>query len=305
MNKLFTIGIPVYNEEGNIYHELDSIFGQYNINQLFKIIIVNDGSTDRTREEIIKFKKNNTYLKKNKIILKIINLDKNMGKSNALNIIFRRTNSNFLVLLDSDIVLENPNTLSLLLKPLQNSTNIGLVGGWMLNVPKSKYDIVGRLHRFSGNLIERIGLIVKSHPIIAWGGIMALRRDTYKLLKLPIKLKRTDAYKYLFIKSIGKDFFFKPEAKVTCYFNKNHTLRYFLKRNSSVRKIPENHKSSFGSLAIKEYRNPPISIILKCFFVQFAKSPIDGICYVFLKSLSFLNSLVYRKESSHKWRQSK
>lgn len=102
MNKDFpvsiSIGIPVYNEEKNIQNLLYSLASQKGIN-IEKLIVINDGSTDKTLEKIEDVDIN---IKKS-LNMELINFCENKGKINVLNVIFRRSVSNYLLLLDSDI----------------------------------------------------------------------------------------------------------------------------------------------------------------------------------------------------------
>ena len=54
-----TILIPFYNEEGNIVRQLQDIIENIILikNYKFKILLIDDGSTDRGSEKIVKLKK--------------------------------------------------------------------------------------------------------------------------------------------------------------------------------------------------------------------------------------------------------
>jgi len=96
--KLISLIIPVYNEEKNLFKNL-----QFNIFKLedilknnFEIIIVNDGSTDNSCIEINRFKKiyPNT---------KIINVKKNNGIGNALNLGFKKSSGSYIFFNSCDL----------------------------------------------------------------------------------------------------------------------------------------------------------------------------------------------------------
>lgn len=73
-----SIVIPCYNEELNIVKLLNSLMEVLNnINMIYEIICVNDGSQDNTLEKLIEFHENNPSIK-------IINLSRNFGKEIAL-----------------------------------------------------------------------------------------------------------------------------------------------------------------------------------------------------------------------------
>ena len=98
MKKLLSIVIPAYNEEGNIinlYSEiiesLERDFKDFD----YEIIFVNDGSTDKTWDEINECKKRN-----NKVIW--INLNRNYGQAIALQVWFDEAKGDLIFSLDGD-----------------------------------------------------------------------------------------------------------------------------------------------------------------------------------------------------------
>jgi glycosyltransferase involved in cell wall biosynthesis len=60
----------------------------------YEVTVVNDGSTDRTREILEDYEKD----------LRIINLKKNIGITGARNIAYENSKSEFVLLLDSDVI---------------------------------------------------------------------------------------------------------------------------------------------------------------------------------------------------------
>ena len=95
--KISTI-IPVYNQEKYIEKALKSIVNQ--TFQPYEILIINDASTDKTQDKCKEFK----ILYKN---IRIINLTKNMGVSNARNIGIDNANGDYIHFIDSDDTIEN------------------------------------------------------------------------------------------------------------------------------------------------------------------------------------------------------
>lgn len=98
MKALLTIIVPAYNVEKYITDCLNSLIYQSQMNH--KIVIVNDGSTDKTEEICLEFKKNNedliTYV-----------YQENKGLGGARNTGMRYVDTPFLCFLDSDDWLNN------------------------------------------------------------------------------------------------------------------------------------------------------------------------------------------------------
>lgn len=102
-----TIGIPAYNEEANIQKLLKALLQQKTTNyRLEKIIVVSDGSTDRT-EELVK------SIKRKQILL-LIN-KRRLGLNATQNKILRKSKSDILVLFDADVLPKDKNCVASLI----------------------------------------------------------------------------------------------------------------------------------------------------------------------------------------------
>ena len=105
-----SIVIPVYNADSTILNTLKSIIPEKKL--INEIIIVNDGSTDKSIEIINHFFKNNLI----NIKKKIINHQKSIGLSNSYNDGIRHSTSDLVITLHSDIILKK-NAILLLTSP--------------------------------------------------------------------------------------------------------------------------------------------------------------------------------------------
>lgn len=97
--KKVSILIPAYNEEKNLINllpEINDFINKKKLNYDFEIIVINDGSNDKTENTIIEFEK-----KINNLIL--INLKQNMGKAFALDIGIRKCNGEIIASIDADM----------------------------------------------------------------------------------------------------------------------------------------------------------------------------------------------------------
>jgi len=93
-----SIIIPVYNQEKIITKTLDSLINQSLPQNEYEIIIIDDGSTDKTLETSKSFKKK---IKIKTSILKTINKH---GKGVARNLGIKKAHNEIIVLLDGDII---------------------------------------------------------------------------------------------------------------------------------------------------------------------------------------------------------
>ncbi|MBI2609241.1 MAG: glycosyltransferase family 2 protein [Deltaproteobacteria bacterium] len=107
--------IPIYNEEENISLLWEKTFGAFqDLNVQYEIIFINDGSTDRSLEILLKLKQQYPN------IIKIITLSKNAGQSAALVAGFNNARGHTLITLDSDLQ-NDPSDIPLLLKEMDHN----------------------------------------------------------------------------------------------------------------------------------------------------------------------------------------
>ena len=120
MNSKVSIIIPCYNAEKTISKCLKSIFNSIsNFNDLysFEIIVINDGSNDQTLSIVKEFDE-----------IKIINHNKNLGLSSARNAGIKATDSEYIIFIDSDIIL-SANWVTDMITTMNKDNNIiGIIG---------------------------------------------------------------------------------------------------------------------------------------------------------------------------------
>jgi glycosyltransferase involved in cell wall biosynthesis len=109
-----SIIIPAYNEAKTIHLILNKVRSTPLINDIAKeIIVIDDCSTDLTRDTIIQYKKSNDT---NNEILLLIH-EKNMGKGAALHTGIKQASGDYIVIQDADLEYD-PGEYNILLKPV-------------------------------------------------------------------------------------------------------------------------------------------------------------------------------------------
>ena len=112
--------IPAYNEERTIRPLFEKIYDAL-LDFDYEVIFVDDGSKDRTLQEAKDAANDHVT---------VINLGRNMGKSNAIYTGFQNASGDILVTIDSDLQ-DDPQDIPTLLKEIENGFD--LVCGWRVN----------------------------------------------------------------------------------------------------------------------------------------------------------------------------
>ncbi len=109
--------VPAFNEEKTVFNVISILHSLSVINE---VICINDGSTDSTKEILGKFQDNKK--------VKVINLDKNKGKGNALAVGIKHSKGDILLFIDADLINLTENHIHSLLKPLLQGTHRAVLG---------------------------------------------------------------------------------------------------------------------------------------------------------------------------------
>jgi dolichol-phosphate mannosyltransferase len=117
-----SVVMPVYNEKNTIKKVIRKVM-KFPIEK--EIIIVNDGSNDGTKEVL------NSMTKGEKKDIQIINLEKNMGKGQAIKKGFSVAKGDYVIIQDADLEY-NPEEYGKLLKPILNRETDVVFGSRLL-----------------------------------------------------------------------------------------------------------------------------------------------------------------------------
>ncbi|HUT00486.1 MAG TPA: bifunctional polysaccharide deacetylase/glycosyltransferase family 2 protein [Candidatus Thermoplasmatota archaeon] len=162
-----SIIIPAFNEENYIAPCLESILKQ-DYKGKMEMIVVNDGSTDRTAEIAKEYS------------VKVINLETNGGKANALNIGIEQSKGDIIVFSDADSELSS-NAVNLLVNSLVEDPDAGAVAGkvYIKNGKKKEnllvrfqmieYEVDQELCRFIQGLNDKV--------LVCPGVLFAVKRE--------------------------------------------------------------------------------------------------------------------------------
>lgn len=217
--KTLSIGIPAFNEQGNIERVLRAVLEQVEENYTLKeILVMSDGSTDET------------VRKASQVCdarIQIIDSKKRLGKSARLQEICRKFDADLLLLIDADITI----------------TDTMLFEKIVAGVPHKKFGLLGvnALPLTSRTYFERIiesGVMIMKETAEKWrngnnylsfkGCFLVLDRSFAKSITFPETLVNNDAYLYFAAVEKGYTPAYLKNAKV--FYRSPSTLSDHMKQ---------------------------------------------------------------------------
>lgn len=163
--------IPLFNEENNVtilYEKLKSVLEKLAKN--YEIILVDDGSTDRTYQLICDIQKNDSHIR-------IIKLRRNFGQTSALSAGIDLASGDTIITMDGDLQ-HDPEEIPLFLKEIEKGFDV--VCSWRKNRKDSYFLRV--LPSTIANIMLRLISEVKIHDF--GGTYRAYRREIIKKVEL-------------------------------------------------------------------------------------------------------------------------
>ncbi len=248
-----TVVIPAFNEEKKIRSTINSILLRKPKNYtLDKILILSDGSTDNTVNEVNK-------IKNKKIIL--VNDSKRLGKTKRLNYAFKFNKSDILVQLDADVELKDSNTLEKLVGPFIKNRNVAIVFGNLL--PEEPKTYIGRLTNFGFYSWEEAKKMVNAERYNCYGCIRAFSKDFLKTFKLPEgdQYFAEDTYSFYYAKQNNFVTHFEKTACIN--FKLPSTFLDHAKQMSRYLNSTNGFQNIFGLELISKYETITYTIKLK------------------------------------------
>tara|TARA_B100001939_G_C16817798_1_gene562962 strand:- start:172 stop:819 length:648 start_codon:yes stop_codon:yes gene_type:complete len=187
MSKKISIIIPVYNRESLVARAINSCINQTLDNKLFEIIVINDGSTDNSKYEIDKFKKQIIYIEHNK----------NLGLPSARNNGIIKATGRFIFNLDSDDYM-HPKTLETMLLGMELGNFDALSCDYMYtDIEDNKSERISAIENpiacgimFKRQLLIDIGLFDESQLIHEEKDLFLRFQKKYKIYNLPLPFYR-------------------------------------------------------------------------------------------------------------------
>lgn len=244
---LVSIIVPVYNVENYLEKSLDSILRQTHKN--IEIIVVNDGSTDKSREILTKYEKKYYY--------KLIVYDKdNGGLSSARNYGIERAKGDYIAFVDSDDTIDENMISEMVEKICEYDCDIAMCGRYDIYNKKQieKYSLNNPWILNSEEVLKNM-LIRNKMDFAACDKLY--RKELWQNIRFPEGKNHEDMYTipYIIRKSkkiihVGKPYYhyFHREGSLTTTVNEKRVRDYY----SAVHSISKIINDSYNNIN-KEY----------------------------------------------------
>jgi len=259
-----TIGIPAYNEKGNIRFLISELLSQITSN-VVEIIVSDDGSTDGTGAEVLQVARKT---KSHPCAVELIEGKQRFGKAAAIDKILNVARGNIIVLIDAD-TLVSEHSVDKIVEPFSRDENVGVVSGNVLPLNLSDENrVFSFISSFQRELNDQLcqRLVNKNSAPKVNGAFFAFRKGIVD--HIPHSVVSDDEYISWRAQNQGYKVTYVPDAKVYAkdsmnlrdYLSKRRRILggHFLIRNALHYSVPTTRIDillpEFGKLAVKYWK---------------------------------------------------
>ena len=270
-NIKISIVIPAHNEEDNIVFLIDALKTQkIDCGQIAEIIVISDGSADRTVELVRSIPDER---------IRLIVWGKREGLNSAQNKIISEATGDILVILNADILPANNMFIQEIITPILKDAGVGLVSADMTAAkPLGIFEaIIANSYEMKNNIYK--ALRSQDNIYLCHGQARAFSRAFYEQMHWSDEFPE-DAYSYIMFAQKGFLFRFAPLAQVIFRFPQN--LSDHLRQSCRFIDGKERLTQSFASSSIHAYYHIPWPLFFREFGKSLAKHPLLTAAYLFI-----------------------
>lgn len=292
-NKQFnvTIAICALNEEANIGHLLKSILSQKVEGFILdEILIISDGSTDRTVEIIKSFDSSQ---------IRLVDHKQRLGKSTRLNEIYSTIKSDIVVQPDADVILKDDNVLKNIIEPFYEGENIGMTGGNPLPLPAVNFLEKSVNCSLEAYIPFRKTINGGNNILSATGRLLAVRREVFVNIKVPKDTIANDGFVYFCTITQGFEYRFAQNA--TVYFRSPQTLKDHISQSTRFAATHLWMKQFFPAEVVDREYYIPQDLLRQKMIEVFKKHPLESIFILLLNKYCALRAYVLKKRITALW----
>lgn len=294
MKPTVTLGIPAYNEEKNISYLLKQLQKQIEESyHLEKIIIVSDGSSDKTAENAKNF---------HNARISVIDRKERLGLASSQNEILETATSDILILLNADIHITDSYFIEHLIQPIIEKKADLVTPEFKQLLPSTFFErILYRSNEFKTSVYEefRNGKNVYT----CCGPARAFSKRLYTKLRFKDSANE-DAYSYIYAILNGYKYshihdtavYFKLPSNLSDH--KKQSTRFFYSKNKLI--------EEFGTENIKKNYNIPMPVIANIVRKYLLKYPLEISIYAGILSFTwFMSQFNKKKQNLNIWESAK
>ena len=268
--------IPVLNEESCIEGLLHDVMmaRSHDWFQIQNIYVISDASTDQTDDIVQRMAARDRRVK-------LIRKPERKGKQDSINLAFSITNADVIAFIDADVRLASEDSIAKLVQHLRDS-NVAVVQGGLVHAHLGfTLNPAKQAAYFDWILVDKI----RRRKAISWwsidGRVMALSRDFYQRLVLPLSLADDQFIFYSciqqgrqFVWANDAIFYYGPPGSIADF--SHQWSRYFFYTNKS--------RQYFGKELID--RDMSLPGLWRTILSTFLRHPLCGLMWVLCYSIS-------------------
>ncbi len=288
-----SIGIPALNEEANIGRILEDLLAQDQQEIDIKTILVySDGSTDSTNKIVASFSHSHP-------VIKLIASKIRHGLAYGQNIIYKNAKSDYLVVIQADTRVKDPQFIKKLIAPLLS--NLSDMAAAMIVPVKPLNKLDGAL-KLSMALKETLFTSFNrgNNIYTCHGPARAYSKKMYKSFQFDYDIGE-DAFSYLKCISSGYRYTYVPQARI--YFRLPTSLAEHVKQSLRFHHMRKTLSQNFSSDLINKEMTIPLRIMASSALKGFRlilNQPLEFVLYLCFSFLTFIISF-FVPSQTHKW----
>ena len=243
---LVSIIIPAHNQEKTILKDVSRIYGVMSQTRWdFEIILVSDGSPDKTLKEAKKFKKPN---------FKAIGYPTNKGKGYAVRYGMARAKGDYIAFIDSGMDID-PNGISLILEHMQWYNADIIVSSKRHPASESNFPLIRRIYSWGYHLIVKFLFRIPVRDTQV--GLKVYKRKVLEkvLPRMVIKQFAFDIELLAVAKYLGFRRMYEAPVRVHIEFGKSH-FKKLLFFDHHIRSMLHDTLAVFYRMYILRYYHP-------------------------------------------------
>lgn len=294
-----TIGIAAYNEEGNIGYVLADAEKQISDGSfvIHEIVVVSDGSTDKTDEIVLRSKDPRTRLVRKPV---------RSGVMEAENTVFDNAKGDMLVFLNADISIPDASFVQKMVRPILDD-KADLVSAHLEELPPKTFieKVIHASMQYKKRVFARYNN--GNHIFNCRGPARAFSKELYTNMRF-VNTIADDMYSYLYAIQHGYRFMHVREAEILYKLPDNlsdhfrQSIRFF----QSWRQSWNVAHSIFKEDIIKKHTTVPAHLFIREMPRAFVRNPIHFTMYpIITASTSLVARLPFIPDLHESWKNAK